>query len=239
MHENRESRNFVLKKIRKALIHKTENRFAAVDWEKPIHRPLEGSLEESFAKAFTKIGGQFVYCENDLDFAEKLVNLTEQFLPRKSGVPPVEGDSAAGVNRWTKFLCWEHSLTALLDRYEYPYSTQQENFEDGLAALTTCEALVARTGSVLVSSRQGSGRKLTILPTTHIILAYASQLVADIGDGLQAIRNRYGDNFPSMIGNITGPSRTADIEKTLVSPAHGPRDIFVFLVDDSQASPNP
>ena len=36
-----------------------------------------------------------------------------------------------------------------------------------------------------------------------------------------------------LIGTITGPSRTADIEKTLVTPAHGPRDIFVFLVDDT------
>ena len=34
-----------------------------------------------------------------------------------------------------------------------------------------------------------------------------------------------------MIAALTGPSRTADIEKTLVTPAHGPRDIFVFLVD--------
>jgi len=220
MHENRESRNFVLKKIRKALIHKTNNRFAGVDWEKPIYRPLEGSLEEAFAHSFSKIGGQFVYCENELDFGEKLLNLTEQ-------------------NRWNKFLCWEQPLKELLDRFEFPYSTQEQDFEDGIAGLTGCEALVARTGSVLVSSRQGSGRKLTILPTSHLILAYASQLVPDIGDGLQAIRTRYGDQFPSMIGNITGPSRTADIEKTLVTPAHGPRDIFVFLIDDRQNGATP
>jgi L-lactate dehydrogenase complex protein LldG len=218
MHENRESRNQVIKKIRKALIHKSANRFPAIDWDKPVFRPLEGSPEESFAQAFGKTGGQFVYCENELDFAGKLLDLTEQY-------------------RWSKFLCWDPVLTALLDRIEFPYTTQDKDFEDGIAGLTTCEALVARTGSVLVSSRQGSGRKLPILPTSHIILAYASQLVTDIGDGLQGIRERYGDQFPSMIGNITGPSRTADIVKTLVTPAHGPRDIFVFMVDDTSPAP--
>src|SRR5688572_12548726 len=116
MPDNRESRNFVIKKIRKALIHKTPNRFAGVDWEKPVYSPVADSLEESFAHAFSKIGGQFVYCESDLDFAGKLVDLTEQ-------------------NRWHKLLCWEPVLTALLDRIEFPYSTQDRDFEDGLAGL--------------------------------------------------------------------------------------------------------
>src|SRR5262245_45195428 len=121
MPENRESRNLVIKKIRKALIHKTSNRFAGVDWEKPVYRPLEDSLEESFARSFSRIGGQFVYCENELDFAEKLLNLTEQ-------------------NHWSKFLCWEPRIIELLDRIEFPYSTQEQDFEDGIAGLTGCEA---------------------------------------------------------------------------------------------------
>jgi len=211
---NRESRNTVIKKIRKALIHKTNNRFPGVDWEKPVYAPQGDSPEETFARSFSKIGGQFVYCENVLDFAEKLLNLTEE-------------------NSWKKFLCWEPKITALLDRYEFPYSTTDKDFEEGIAGLTSCEALVARTGSILVSSRQGSGRRLPIIPTSHVVLAYTSQLVPELKDGLQLIRNKYGEQFPSMIGNITGPSRTADIEKTLVTPAHGPRDIFVFLVDDT------
>jgi len=211
---NRESRNSVIKKIRKALIHKTNNRFPGVDWEKPVYTPLTESLEESFAKSFTRIGGQFVFCENELDFSEKLLNLTEQ-------------------NNWNRFICWEPKITALLDKIEFPYITQEKDFEEGIAGLTSCEALVARTGSILVSSRLGSGRRLPIIPTSHLILAYTSQLVPELRDGLQWIRARYGEQFPSMIGNITGPSRTADIEKTLVTPAHGPRDLFVFLVDDS------
>ena len=43
---------------------------------------------------------------------------------------------------------------------------------------------------------------------------------------------KYAKDFPSMIVNVTGPSRTADIEKTLVQGAHGPKEIYVFLVDE-------
>ena len=214
---HRESRNSVIKKIRRALIHKTNNRFANIEWEKSVYKRSNDSPEEAFAKAFKSVGGQFVFCENEIDFVEKLLNLSEQ-------------------NKWKKILCWENGIQSLLDKYEFPYSTDSENFEDGITAITSCEALIARLGSIMVSSRKGSGRRLAIIPTSHIVLAYTSQLVPDIKDGLQLIRNKYNEQFPSMIGTITGPSRTADIEKTLVTPAHGPRDIFVFLIDDSKVS---
>src|SRR5262249_43068275 len=101
--------------------------------------------------------------------------------------------------------------------------------------ITLCECLVARTGSVIISSRQMSGRRLPFFPDVHVVLAYTSQLVGEIKDALQLIKLKYGDQIPSMITAITGPSRTADIEKTLVKGAHGPKEIFVFLVDDSNS----
>ncbi|MCK5078809.1 MAG: LUD domain-containing protein, partial [Bacteroidales bacterium] len=51
-------------------------------------------------------------------------------------------------------------------------------------------------------------------------------------DALKGMKEKYGQDLPSMISLITGPSRTADIEKTLVMGAHGPRELYVFLVDD-------
>jgi len=55
-------------------------------------------------------------------------------------------------------------------------------------------------------------------------------------EALQKVLEKYNGNMPSMISIATGPSRTADIEKTLVTGAHGPKEIFVFLVDDSSKS---
>jgi len=84
----------------------------------------------------------------------------------------------------------------------------------------------------MVSSRQASGRRLNVYPPAHIVLAYVSQLVPDIKHALANIKTKYADKLPSMISLITGPSRTADIEKTLVMGAHGPKDLYLFLVDD-------
>jgi L-lactate dehydrogenase complex protein LldG len=55
----------------------------------------------------------------------------------------------------------------------------------------------------------------------------------DLKDAFKIIKDRYGNQLPSMLSTITGPSRTADIEKTLVLGAHGPKELFVFLLDDS------
>jgi L-lactate dehydrogenase complex protein LldG len=55
--------------------------------------------------------------------------------------------------------------------------------------------------------------------------------VYDISDSLQQLREGYGQQFPSVVSLATGPSRTADIEKTLVVGVHGPKEVFCFLVD--------
>ena len=62
-------------------------------------------------------------------------------------------------------------------------------------------------------------------------LLITNQLVYDIKDALQLIKNKYDNNLPSLITFATGPSRTADIEKTLVVGVHGPKEVYLFLVE--------
>jgi L-lactate dehydrogenase complex protein LldG len=64
----------------------------------------------------------------------------------------------------------------------------------------------------------------------HICIAYTDQLVYDIKDALQLVKDKY-PQMPSMVTLATGPSRTADIEKTLVVGVHGPKEVFCFLVE--------
>jgi L-lactate dehydrogenase complex protein LldG len=56
-------------------------------------------------------------------------------------------------------------------------------------------------------------------------------MVMDLKDGFKLIKAKYGNQLPSMISTVTGPSRTADIEKTLVLGAHGPKELFVFMME--------
>jgi L-lactate dehydrogenase complex protein LldG len=64
------------------------------------------------------------------------------------------------------------------------------------------------------------------------VIANTSQIVPDIKDALTGMKERYGKNLPSLVSVITGPSRTADIEKTLVMGAHGPKELYLFLIDN-------
>ncbi len=95
------------------------------------------------------------------------------------------------------------------------------------AGISACDALVAQTGSVLVTSRSAGGRALSVLPPHHVVLARRDQLVRDLTAALQLVKQRYAPDYPSFIGFITGPSRTGDIERILVLGAHGPKKLTV------------
>ena len=99
------------------------------------------------------------------------------------------------------------------------------------AGITSCECLVAQTGSVLVSAAANGGRALSVLPPHHIVIATADQLLADLSEALAAISAKYQGHFPSSMSLITGPSRTGDIERILVLGAHGPKKLTVILAD--------
>src|SRR3546814_550289 len=128
---------------------------------------------------------------------------------------------------------WEPKLQELLNHYGFPFYSTDTDFDKADAGITYCEALVARNGSILLSNANGAGRRLSIFPSIHVVVAYTSQLVGDIKDGLDFLKTKYKDELPSMISLVTGPSRTADIEKTLVLGTHGPRELYLFLLDDS------
>jgi L-lactate dehydrogenase complex protein LldG len=205
------SKEKLLKKIRKALLEKRDNPYPNLE-DLPHYAQNEELPEILFAEQFTAISGQFVFCEDEVQFIENLLELAEE-------------------RKWRKIYCWEPPLQDILTRFDYPFFETDKDFEQADVGFTLCEALIARNGSILVSNANMAGRRLSIYPPVHIVLAYTSQLVIDLKDGFKLIKNKYGNNLPSMISNVTGPSRTADIEKTLVLGAHGPKELFVFLLE--------
>ncbi len=214
MKDSTTAKEQMLKKVRKALLVKRENPYPNLE-EQYHYPPAEDILEVIFAEELTKVSGHFVYCEDEIQFIENILLLAEE-------------------KKWRKIYCWEPTLQALLDQYEYPYYATDKDFEMAEVGLTLCESLIARNGSVMVSNANASGRRLSIFPHQHIVVAYASQLVLDLKDAFKIMKDKYENNLPSMISTITGPSRTADIEKTLVLGAHGPKELYVFLLDDSR-----
>ena len=212
--EESTSKEKVLKKVRNALINKTDNPFPTVDFDTLVYKEIEESLDVNFAREFTKVGGKFVYCEN---MEELISNLS----------------LICTGNLWDEVYCSDPRFQELLDKADIPFGSDEESFHSLRVGVTGCEYLIARLGNIMISSGQISGRRLNVYPEIHVVIAFSSQLVPDLKQALAAIKQRYADRIPSLISVITGPSRTADIEKTLVMGAHGPRELFVFLMDDS------
>ena len=96
--------------------------------------------------------------------------------------------------------------------------------------MTPCLALIADTGTVVVSSRLSGGRRNGLVDPVHVVEARADQLVPDLAAALERDRPRAGTSA-SAVTFITGPSRTADIEQTLIRGVHGPKDVHVVFVE--------
>lgn len=211
--EDSTAREKILKKVRDALIEKTEPPYPILDQESPVFADLTDIPEVHFAEELVRAGGKFVYCESDDEFTGNLKSLIIE-------------------KEWGVMFCQDPVLQKLLKEAGIPYASDDESLTGSGIGLTRCESLIARHGSVMVSSRLSPGRRITAFSDVHLVLAYSSQLVTDLKQAVSGLRRKYREELPSMVSVITGPSRTADIEKSLVMGAHGPRELYVFLVDD-------
>lgn len=91
-------------------------------------------------------------------------------------------------------------------------------------------AAVAETGTLVLASSPDAPSSLPLLPETHIAVVYASQMVATMEDAFARVRGRKSP-MPRSLNFISGPSRTADIEQTLVLGAHGPYRVHILLCE--------
>ncbi len=208
--EESTSREKVLKKVRHALIYKTDNPFPKVDFESPVYKPMIETPAVNFAQEFTKVGGVFIYCENESEAVSALSALYNEC-------------------KWHNIYCTEPELQFMLTQAAVPFDSDEDSLKSLNVGITGCEFLVARLGSIMVSSR--NSRKLNVYPEIHVVIAHVNQLVDDLKDAFHAVQVKYSGKLPSMVSVITGPSRTADIEKTLVMGAHGPRELILILVE--------
>jgi L-lactate dehydrogenase complex protein LldG len=112
------------------------------------------------------------------------------------------------------------------------WSTGGAPQETTQATVTTAEALVAQTGSILASSAT-AGRGASVIGPVHVVYATTSQILPDIEAALDLVHQRKLYDKASYVGLISGSSRTADIEKILVQGAHGPRRLVLILETSS------
>ncbi|MCX6313320.1 MAG: lactate utilization protein [Sphingobacteriales bacterium] len=194
----------ILKRVRQALSNPVPLPFPQSEGTQSVYLPATEELEIIFAQEFTQLNGKFAFCTSEADMQQQVQELITQ-------------------KQWTKIYCSEPA-------WNTPFSNTI-NLPGCDASITGCEFLVARTGTMVLSAAQQSGRTVSVYAPVHICIAYTNQLVYDIKDALQLMKEKYQGNIPSLISFATGPSRTADIEKTLVTGVHGPKEVYCFLIE--------
>jgi L-lactate dehydrogenase complex protein LldG len=211
------SRDNILAGIKTALTHLPERLPEMPDMTSPIYQvPENADPAIQFAEHFMARKGIFFYSESLDEFKTQI----QGFVKEKG---------------FRNIHIWEKVLAEEMQGVNFAFSTNDRNLSQIDCGITLCECLLARTGSMIVSSKQLAGRRLTVFPPTHIVVASTSQLLPDIKEGMAFMQKKYGSQLPSMISVVTGASRTADIEKTLVMGAHGPKELILFLIDDVEA----
>lgn len=182
----------------------------------PLPPSDEESLASRFKSEFEAVQGQF----HSFDSVESAQSWLVEFLPREGLRSILAPDmpllrSLAGERLGVTWIKSGNDSTHGWDQFD--------------AGLTTCESLVAESGTIVVSAAL-SGRAMSVLPPTHVAVATRDQFVPDLDTSIARLRARYGDSLPSTISWVTGPSRTADIEKILVLGAHGPKRLVLVLL---------
>ena len=207
------ARNNILAKLKAAQQKRVEIGENTPDFTSPVYLPLNASLGEEFKKNLELIGGQVILCTT----AQEIPTLVKKICDQKEQ---------------EKIFCADPLLQNLMEG-AVKIDSMENDFLDLNIGLTGCEFLVAHLGSVVISSAQTAGRRLNVFPETHIVVAHEAQIVDYLDNALEKIQEKYKNKLPSLISNITGPSRTADIEKTLVMGMHGPKTLIVIIAKET------
>lgn len=197
----------ILRKIRQALSKPVPLPFPGSEGTKSVFPDSEDDDAIVFAEEFTRLQGKFAFCADDRDLKKQLQQLIAE-------------------RKWSKIYFTEDMVGSILKGLNAYHDLATCD-----VSITGCEYIVARTGTIVMSAAQQSGRTTSVYAPVHICIAYTKQMVYDLKDALYFIKEKYKNNIPSQIAFATGPSRTADIEKTLVTGVHGPKEVYCFLVE--------
>jgi L-lactate dehydrogenase complex protein LldG len=189
-----------------------------------------GDLITQFQIELSRIGGQFYFADNAGAACEY-----------------VRGLASAGVETavgWDSQLIREVGLAEMLEQSGIDFIPDAGRLSsdefirkatEAAVGITAVDYALADTGTLVLISGRGRARAVSLLPPIHVALVKAAQVISGLEDLFVSLRVEKGfssRNVSSAITFITGPSRTADIELTLVVGVHGPQQLHVILLSD-------
>jgi L-lactate dehydrogenase complex protein LldG len=221
-----ESRQVILEKLRATRQTgelRERPKFGAEDVFADIPAADRDALFEQFSRKLTALKGEVHRVGTLQDAAQKIA-----LLARESGFLRCGRQKEPLLDRLFQGSTELGALQAQMTVVGTD-SLAHATVEGMQCAFTAADALIARTGSIVLRATTAGGRRLSVLPPVHCVVATTAQLVPCLSSWLAAA---HADRSWSYGTIITGPSRTADIERILVLGAHGPKRLIVVLIDE-------
>jgi L-lactate dehydrogenase complex protein LldG len=219
------ARDNILDRVRAALgkSARDEAGFAAADARMRAHasgpRPrLPEDLVEQFARRSLDMGST----------VERIGNRTE--IPGRTALylAALELPPALAMQKSTSGVCWPEF--AALDWAGAGLAIEARPTTGGdRLAITGCFCAIAETGTMVILSGADTPTAHVLLPDTHVAVVAAGRIVGSMEDAFALIRRECAA-LPRAVNLISGPSRTGDIEQTIVLGAHGPYRVHVLIV---------
>lgn len=129
-----------------------------------------------FAKKFIQAQGRFIYCESEKDFVQKL-------------------QSHISYRKWENVLAFNENLNTYLNCAGIETVLENDN---AIVGISLCQAMIANSGSILITANQGFGAKVNKLPSIFIVIAHSSQIYSNYKEALQPLL----DAMPTNISTI-------------------------------------
>ena len=107
--------------------------------------------------------------------------------------------------------------------------------ESALIGITSADYCIAETATITMKSRVGQLRCVSLLPSIHIVVIRLEQILSNLKELYALLKwdaDEQTEGLTDCLTFITGPSKTADIEATLVQGAHGPKELYLFVLND-------
>ena len=233
------SRAEILGKIRRALV---KPRAAHHHGHSPATSDLNklfasvGSRDgvvEKFRKEFELVSGEFHFCDSSTAVIQSLTQLIQSSISSRvavSGHPICRRLSIAG-----SLQAQLPTVNLLLEDVESENVFDRTRLRNSMAqvqlSITGAEYLIAESGTIVSVAGPQASRQISLLPSIHVTLATPQQIFPNMAELFVEIQRTHGTKLPgSALTFITGPSRTADIDKVLIKGVHGPMRLVLIMV---------
>lgn len=193
----------------------------SLDWQKAI--PTGQNIDELFntfkekAEAFTV---KVIRCASSEEAESAIVNAIKEGNFKKVVSVPLKKVNLEAVKQQAS----EGGIEFITD-------LNREVVEQADLGITEFSLGISTLGTVIQDATDVYDRLVSALPPTHLAIINTNSLVPTFEDSLEVIQKIYGDEIPNYMAFITGPSKTADIERVLTIGVHGPEHLIIVCVD--------